>query len=302
MNRFIAVFSASLFALSSALAQNVSGTGTTNTSVTVNAPPNDVTTAATNFTGAGNLVVNSQGSGSVGLVISGTFTGAAYTLQGSVDGTNYATIPFFGNTAGGTIYVAQPTATAVGTYVAPAAGYKSVRLNVTAVSTGTLVATLNASAGSAQRPVGTQGDNSNISGINGNAPIAAAPNGILATSTDPCTYAAKTSIAISTNATALTQIVAANSTNKIYVCSLSLIAAGATAINLNTGTGTNCGSSTAAILGSTTAANGLSFAANGGLTLGSGAGSVLVTAASSEICTLQSAAVFISGSMTYVQQ
>ncbi len=265
-----------------------SGTGG---SVSVTAPPNDVLAGPTNFTGAGTLAVNSQGSGSVGLLITGTFTGAAWTLQGSVDGTTYATIPFWDNTNSGTIYTAQPSATTGGTFKTSAAGYKSVRVNVSAVSTGTLVATLNSSAGSVDPPISAFGTNSNITGVAGTA-----------TAFDPCTWKTKTNLAISSNATALTQIIAASGSTKIYVCSLSLLAAGATAYNLNTGTGSNCGSSTAALLGSTTAANGLTFATGGGMTLGNGGATVLVTAASSEICTLQSTAVYVSGSMTYVQQ
>ena len=119
---------------------------------------------------------------------------------------------------------------------------------------------------------------------------------------DPCMFGTKSNLAISTNATSLTQIIAASGSTKIYICSISLIAAGATAFNLNTGTGTNCGTSTAALIGSTTAGNGMSFAANGGLTLGSGSGVIAVTAASSELCTLQSNAVYMSGNLTYVQQ
>jgi len=119
---------------------------------------------------------------------------------------------------------------------------------------------------------------------------------------DPCALKAKTNLAISTNATALTQIVAASGSTKIYICSIALIAPAATAFNLNTGTGTNCGSSTAALIGSTTAANGMSLAANGGFTLGNGMGTVAVTASSSELCTLQSNAVQVSGNLTYVQQ
>lgn len=118
---------------------------------------------------------------------------------------------------------------------------------------------------------------------------------------DPCTLSAKTNLAVSTNATTLTQIIAASGSNKIYICSINLIAPGATALNLASGTGTNCGTSTAAIIGSTTAANGQSYAANGGITLGNGAGTVAVAAASSELCTLQSNAVQVAGNITYVQ-
>ena len=119
---------------------------------------------------------------------------------------------------------------------------------------------------------------------------------------DPCNYAAKTSYPLSSNATSLTQLIAASGSTKIYVCSIAVITASATAFNLNTGTGTNCGSSTAALIGSTTAANGMSLAANGGFTLGNGGYSVAVTAASSEICILQSNASYSSGVITYVQQ
>jgi hypothetical protein len=135
------------------------------------------------------------------------------------------------------------------------------------------------------------------------APLAAGTNVIGYVSSDPCTQATKTTLAISTNATSLTQIVAANGSTKIYVCSVNLVAAGATAFNLNTGTGSNCAASTAAVIGSTTAANGMSFAANGGITLGNGSGTVAeANLAGGEICTLQSNAVYVSGSMSYVQQ
>lgn len=133
--------------------------------------------------------------------------------------------------------------------------------------------------------------------------IPAGTNVIGYTTNDPCGQAAKVTLAISTNATSLTQIVAASGSTKIYICSIAIIAAGATAFNLNTGTGSNCASSTAAVMGSTTAANGMSFAANGGLTLGSGNSTVAeANLAGGEICTLQSNAVYVSGSMTYVQQ
>ena len=118
---------------------------------------------------------------------------------------------------------------------------------------------------------------------------------------DPCALSAKTNLPIATNATALTQIIAASGSNRIYICSEDLTAAGATAFNLISGTGSNCATSTAAVEGSTTAANGQSWAANGGKVKGNGAGTVAVTAASQALCTLQSNAVFVSGNLTYVQ-
>lgn len=119
---------------------------------------------------------------------------------------------------------------------------------------------------------------------------------------DPCSLSAKTTLPISTNATALTQIIAVSGSNKIYICSIALVAPGATAFNLIRGTGTNCATgSPTAIFGSTTAANGMSFAANGGFALGNGSGTVGVTNASDELCTLQSNAVQVAGNLTYVQ-
>src|ERR1019366_858386 len=122
------------------------------------------------------------------------------------------------------------------------------------------------------------------------------------TSADPCASVAKSNLAIDSNTTTLTQIIAANSTNKIYVCSLALISASANTLSLITGTGTNCGTSTAGLIGGTTVANSLSFAANGGLTLGNGNGSVAVSAASSELCLTLGTAAYVAGNLTYVQQ
>jgi len=123
-------------------------------------------------------------------------------------------------------------------------------------------------------------------------------------SDDPCTQKTKTNLPISQNGTSSVQLVALSGSTVIYVCSLSLIAAGATTVALTTGTGTACVTGNAAVIGSTTAniANSLSLAANGGLTMGSGNGSVALGAASSELCMVLGTNVFVSGNLTYVQQ
>lgn len=145
--------------------------------------------------------------------------------------------------------------------------------------------------------------NANANGqttMSASSPVALASNQSVA---DPCTFQAKTTYALSSNATTLTQLIAANGSTKIYICSISVISAAAQVFNLNTGTGSNCGTNTAAVIGSTTAANGLSFAANGGLTLGSGEATVAeANLAGAELCILQSNAVYSSGSISYVQQ
>lgn len=179
------------------------------------------------------------------------------------------------------------SATTSAPYIAPDGGWfafsPSSETQLTCV-TAASTTTVNM-VGGAGLPTGTAG----TAGISGQS--------------DPCFAAAKTNLPISTNSTALAQIIGASASTKIYICSVSLIAAGATAFNFNTGTGTNCGTSTAAVLGSTTAANGLSFAANGGLTLGNGNGTIAIAnVAGAELCTLQSNAVYVSGNLTYVQQ
>lgn len=122
-------------------------------------------------------------------------------------------------------------------------------------------------------------------------------------SSDPCLGAAKTNFPLS-SATSNTQVVGGVSSKKVYICSISLIVAGAVVVNFIEGTGAAClASNEAAVIGSTTAANGLSLTTNGGLTLGNGAGTVAVTAtAANGICILQSGTTSLAGNVTYVQQ
>jgi len=148
--------------------------------------------------------------------------------------------------------------------------------------------------------------NQNLTTVNTTAAaaVAAGTNRIGYVSDDPCTQKTKTNLPISQNGTSSVQLVALSGSTVIYVCSLSLIAAGATTVALTTGTGTACVTGNAAVIGSTTAniANSLSLAANGGLTMGSGNGSVALGAASSELCMVLGTNVFVSGNLTYVQQ
>src|SRR5882672_732771 len=138
------------------------------------------------------------------------------------------------------------------------------------------------------------------------APVAIASNqsAIPISSSDPCLGANKTNLPISQNGTSSVQLIALSGATVVYVCSLSLIAAGATTVAITTGTGSACVTSNAAVIGSTTAniANSLSLAANGGLTLGNGLGTIAKGAASSELCMINGSNVFVSGNLTYVQQ
>lgn len=122
-------------------------------------------------------------------------------------------------------------------------------------------------------------------------------------SADPCLGAAKTNFALA-SAAGNTQVVAGSAAKKVYICSISIIAAATAVVNFIEGTGSACTTANeAAVIGSTTAANGMSLAANGGLTLGNGAGTVAVTAtAANGICILQSGTTALAGNVTYVQQ
>lgn len=262
------------------------------TKVTVTTPPNDVVAGPTNLTGTGTVSVSAQGSGSVGIIATGSGAGLTFGFQGSVDGTNYVTIPCVVPSTGAIV----TTASANGTWTCQAAGYQNVRVNLTAISSGTETFTLNASAGSNQPPIGTQGTSTNITGI-GNSSIS---------TFDPCVYQAKTNVAIST-ASGTTALVTGVSAKKIYVCSLFVLAPTAVSVSLSEGSGATCGTSAqAGVIGvatNGTAANGAALAANGGFTLGNGMGTIASTATNANyLCLFQSGTAQIAGNLTYVQQ
>lgn len=131
--------------------------------------------------------------------------------------------------------------------------------------------------------------------------VAVTQSGTWTVTVDPCATSAKVNQAISFQTTALTQQIAASGSNKIYLCSIVLIASTATNFSISGGTGSNCASNQLGIFGvAGTATHGIPLAANGGFTVGSGSGTIGVTAASSEICLVQSGAGDLVGNMTYV--
>jgi hypothetical protein len=92
-----------------------------------------------------------------------------------------------------------------------------------------------------------------------------------------------------------TQLVAAVSGKTIYVTAWDVIAAGNGNITLEYGAGSNCGTGTTALTGN------YSLAAQFGIAKGNGLGPVLVVPASNALCALTSAAVQMSGSVSYTQ-
>lgn len=92
-----------------------------------------------------------------------------------------------------------------------------------------------------------------------------------------------------------TQLVALSGSTKVYVTSLSIIAAGTGNIKFVYGTGSSCGT------GTTDLTANYNLTAQSGLALGAGLGPVLVVPASQALCVTTSAAVQMSGHVTYTQ-
>ena len=91
---------------------------------------------------------------------------------------------------------------------------------------------------------------------------------------------------------------------KVYVCSINIVAGAATNVALVEGTKTTneCDTSTAGLAGGATAATGWNLAANGGLTLGNGTGIVAKSATNNlDVCLLFSAGNQVSGTIVWAQ-
>lgn len=106
---------------------------------------------------------------------------------------------------------------------------------------------------------------------------------------------ATNSAAISGASAATVQLVALSGSLKIYVTSFDVISAGAGNFTLVYGTGTNCGTGTTPLTGA------YPLVAQAGIAKGSGAGPILVVPAGNALCWTNSAAVQMSGSVSYAQ-
>lgn len=118
---------------------------------------------------------------------------------------------------------------------------------------------------------------------------------VLSNNSFPCTsYAA-------ISQTADTAVITATASQYAYICSIVIVAGAAEVVSIWEGTGTACGTGSAAILGSTTEANGLSFAANGGFTVASGIPILRTASTNVDVCVRQSGANRVSGFITYTK-
>ena len=107
-----------------------------------------VTLSQTDRTGTGTITstqtiqVNSQGSASTGIVITGVWTGTI-VFEASVDGTNFAAVNAVVPTTGAVV----TSTTANGNWEVASGGYQLVRVRGNTVATGTATATLDSGAG-----------------------------------------------------------------------------------------------------------------------------------------------------------
>jgi len=104
------------------------------------------------------------------------------------------------------------------------------------------------------------------------------------------------SVPINIATAATTQLVAAVSGSAIYVTSWDIIAGGAGNFQLVYGTGALCATGQVALTGA------YPLTAQNGIAKGSGAGAVLKIPVSNALCAVTSAAVQMSGSVSYLQQ
>lgn len=102
-------------------------------------------------------------------------------------------------------------------------------------------------------------------------------------------------VAVNVSTATTTQLVALSGSTQIYVTGLAVVAGGTGNITLVYGTGSSCGTGTTSLSGA------IPLIANAGFTLGSGLGAVLVVPAGQALCITTSAAVQMSGFVTYTQ-
>jgi hypothetical protein len=122
-------------------------------------------------------------------------------------------------------------------------------------------------------------------------------------SLDPCSGVAKSYYVVDIADGTNTEIANSVASQYFYICSVNLIAGGATTVLISQDDTDGCGSPEAGLHGGSTGTTteGWAIAANGGIALGNGNGSVMRTATAQRyLCIDQSASVQLSGTITYV--
>ena len=101
--------------------------------------------------------------------------------------------------------------------------------------------------------------------------------------------------------TADTAVITATASQYIYICSIILVAGAAETVSIWEGTGTACGTGSAAMFGSTTETSGMAFAANGGFTMVSGQPFVRTASTNVDLCVRQNGTNRVSGMISYIK-
>lgn len=218
--------------------------------------------------------------GSVTVQVTGTYTASGgLSAQATTDGSTWVTLcssacptTFIRSTTGATSATIASGVQDI--FQVPATGFKRLRITALGAVTGTATITIQPTE---LVPSGTE-----MSGVRSGSSMVSL--------TQPNTTAA---INVSTATT--TQLVALSSGQVIHVASLSVIAGGTGNITFVYGTGASCGTGTTSLTGA------YPLIANAGLSVGGGLGAVLVVPAGNALCVTTSAAVQMSGHVTYTQ-
>lgn len=103
--------------------------------------------------------------------------------------------------------------------------------------------------------------------------------------------------------TSNTQIVTGGANEFVYICSITFGSIGGSSFSVVEGTGSTCGTGTAAVAGGTTAAAGYGLAANGTMNAGSGVGAIMKTATMGDnVCIFPSGTGPLAGVVSFSQQ
>lgn len=269
--------------------------------------------STTTCPGNGCMFVDVTNKGSIGITISGTFSGTL-TFYGSSDDTNYSVLSLTIVANG----LSASTSTGGATYVGTVSGLTRVRILFTSYVSGTATVIARASnpagVGSGSLGSGTNNigktntqdtDDGSISGPQTTELNIVLPYGYnptsgtwLRTVSNPCAQAVNTSLPISIAASAT--IITAPS-NKVHICSLVFNVADAENVSIVEGTGTLCATNILAVLGGATAATGMNLLAGSGVSLGNGSAVVAkATVNANNLCILMSGTGRLAGVMTYV--
>ena len=134
-----------------------------------------------------------------------------------------------------------------------------------------------------------------------NEPINIAQLGGTAIYVDPCQQEARTVYVVDIVTATTTEIANQVASEFFYVCSISIFSAGINNVALVEDDSDTCATPTAGLNGGVTAAEGYNFIANQGIVVGTGQAWVMKTGTANRyFCIITSAAVQLSGTITYV--